>query len=294
MSGVVVVGQLARDLVLEVDALPAAGSAADVGTRHELLGGKGANCARAVAQLGAPVGLLAVAGDDPVGDEMLAQARASGVGTAAVVRRPGTGTGLIVECLEPQARWRYLQHLPEPVHVRPDDLDPAALRAADTVVLQGQQPSRTLADAARLARDAGARTVLDGAPDEAHRDELLAHVDVLRADPAEAGLMVGDRPDDAGSALAAARALRRRGPGLVVLGAEGAGNVAVWDGGERTEPLADVDVVDTTGGGDAMTAALAVALRAGAHPTRALRAASDAAAATVTHPGGRPRLSREG
>lgn len=292
VSGVVVVGQLARDLVLRVDGLPDVGSAAQVTGRREMLGGKGANCAVAVAQLGAPSGLIAVAGDDPVADDVLDQARASGVDCSAVVRRPGTSTGLIVECLEAGGRWRYLEDLPEPVLVGPGDVTRAdGLRSADTVVLQAQQPSETLLDAARTASGSGATTVLDGAPGCAHRDELLALVDVLRADPAEAGLLVGDQPDDAPSALAAARELRRRGPRLVVLGAEGAGNVAVWDGGERTEPLADVDVVDTTGGGDAMTAALAVALRAGHGPARALRAGAAAAADTVGHPGGRPSLT---
>ena len=43
MSGVVVVGQVGRDLVLTVAELPAEGGSADVLERQELLGGKGAN-----------------------------------------------------------------------------------------------------------------------------------------------------------------------------------------------------------------------------------------------------------
>ena len=288
-------GQLARDLVLRIDGLPEAGSAAAVTGRRELLGGKGANCAVAVAQLGAPVALVAAVGDDAVADDLLVQARDSGVDTSAVVRRPGASTGLIVECLERGGAWRYLEDLPEPVLVRAGDIARAEpVHTADTVVLQAQQPCAALLEAARAARAArgrGARTVLDGAPGVEHADELLTLVDVLRADPAEAGLLTGEQPDDVRSALSAARRLRRRGPELVVLGAEGAGNVAVWDGGERTEPLADVDVVDTTGGGDAMTAALTVALRAGHGPGRALRAGTAAAADTVGRVGGRPALT---
>jgi ribokinase len=56
-----VVGQLARDLVLTIDRVPAAGTAADAGDRFEQLGGKGANQAVALAQLGVRPRLVAVA-----------------------------------------------------------------------------------------------------------------------------------------------------------------------------------------------------------------------------------------
>ena len=49
-------------------------------------------------------------------------------------------------------------------------------------------------------------------------------------------------------------------------------------------------VTDTTGAGDALTAALAVALLNGDVPDRAARLAAAAATVTVGHPGGRPRL----
>ncbi|MFG1891405.1 PfkB family carbohydrate kinase [Micromonospora sp. NPDC049051] len=55
---VMVVGQVARDLVLLVDEVPEAGGTAPVRRRRELLGGKGANQAVGLAQLGAAVGLL--------------------------------------------------------------------------------------------------------------------------------------------------------------------------------------------------------------------------------------------
>ena len=74
MSGVVVVGQVGRDLVLTVAELPAEGGSADVLGRQELLGGKGANQAVACRQLGAEVALVGVVGTDSAGAEVLAQA----------------------------------------------------------------------------------------------------------------------------------------------------------------------------------------------------------------------------
>jgi ribokinase len=290
---VVVVGQLARDLLLRVDALPGAGSAADVRERREVLGGKGANCAVAAAHLGAAVGLLAVAGSDDAGDAVLAQAAADGVDTGHVVRRPDTPTGLIVEVLEPDGSWRYLQHLPPAVLLTPDDVEPAApaLRAARAVVLQAQQPGAALRRCAELA---GGMVVLDGAPDADAREALLAGADVLRADPAEAALLAGTEvaEDDVEEMTGVGRRLLGAGPSVVVLGVEGAGNLAVWGDGELFVPFGDTEVVDTTGGGDTLTAALTVALLDGDDPGRALRRAVEATAGTVAVPGGRPALAR--
>jgi hypothetical protein len=52
-----------RDLVLEIDRLPRGGRSATVHRRRELLGGKGANQAVAMVQLGCPTALLR--GADP-------------------------------------------------------------------------------------------------------------------------------------------------------------------------------------------------------------------------------------
>ncbi|MDI5982262.1 PfkB family carbohydrate kinase, partial [Amycolatopsis magusensis] len=62
MSEVAVAGQIARDLVLELPELPPAGTAAAVRHRQETLGGKGANIAVSLAQLGASVSLIGVVG----------------------------------------------------------------------------------------------------------------------------------------------------------------------------------------------------------------------------------------
>src|SRR5436305_8461129 len=137
---VTVVGQLARDLVLVLDALPETGSSGPVRQRRELLGGKGANQAVALAQLGAKPRLVAVTGDDAVGDALLEQARADGIDVSAVARRQGVSTGLIVELLDRRHRWRYLEDLPDPVLLTADDIDAAgaALGGADALIVQLQ------------------------------------------------------------------------------------------------------------------------------------------------------------
>jgi ribokinase len=273
-----VVGQLARDLVLTVADLPDAGSSAPATARLEQLGGKGANQAVGLAQLGVRPALVAVAGDDVIGDVLLEQARRDGIDVSGVVRRRGTLTGVIVEILVDGA-YRYVEDLPL--------LTAADVRAAErqitgraAVLVQLQQPPEAVAAGARLGHDAGRLVVLDGVPGD---DEMLAHATVVRADGKEAAEWLDAPPEEFAPA---ARAMLAKGPSLIVLEVPD-GNLFVWADDDLVVPLTDEKVVDTTGGGDAFVAALTVALLRGDPYPEAARRATAASGATVGHAGGR-------
>jgi ribokinase len=198
---VAVVGQLARDLVLSVAELPEPGTSADAADRREQLGGKGANQAVGLAQLGVRPRLVAVAGDDVIGDVLLDQARADGIDVSTVVRRGGTLTGLIVELLDARAEYRYVQDLP--LLTSADVVGAArALAGADAVLVQLQQPLAVAMAAARIGHDAGRLVVLDGAP------------------PAETSPIAADRP---GTSAVAAPVDQGSASGLTLAGSRGAG-----------------------------------------------------------------------
>jgi ribokinase len=96
----VVVGQVGRDLVLEIDRLPRGGRSATVHRRRELLGGKGANQAVAMVQLGCPTALVGVLGDDAAGDLAPAQAVADGLWISGIVRRRDVQTALLLDLVD--------------------------------------------------------------------------------------------------------------------------------------------------------------------------------------------------
>jgi ribokinase len=290
-SEVVVVGQVARDLVIEVPDAPAA----EPVHRPELLGGKGANQAVALSQLGTSVTLVGVVGQDAFGDTLRARARADRIGTSHLVRRPGTETALLVDVVDEHGRHRYVEHIPDDTLVTETDVIAAAapISAAGSLLVQLDQPTPTALLAARLAHTAGTRVVLDGAPrDPELAPDLLALAHVVRADGGETEALAGHPVADVGTATRAAADLRRRGPALVVLEVAGLGTLFAGDDGTWFVPHIETEVVDPSGAGDALVATLTAALTRRRPLEAAACLAVAAAAATTEHAGGRPCLTR--
>ncbi|MCA2242076.1 MULTISPECIES: ribokinase [Mycobacterium] len=289
--GVVVIGQIARDLVLRTDGPPTPDDSVTIRQRKELLGGKGANQAVGLAQLGVPVALIAVTGDDDAGRTVLARARRDGIDVGGVARR-GT-TALLIDVVARPPERMLLEDVPESSLVQVADLDRSitVFDGADTVSLQLQQPPATVLEAAQRARRRGLRVVADGAPAPHIRAELLAAVDVIRADATEASLIAGREITTAKQAFELAAHLLTCGPGLVAVAVPKVGDLVAWNGGSELFEFADVDVVDPTGAGDAFVAGLIAALRDGAAPPEAGKLAAAAASATVQRLGGRPDLA---
>lgn len=290
-GGVLVVGQIARDLVLHLDRFPEAGGSEAVRSRREMLGGKGANQAVGMAQLGARVVLVGVVGADDVGTRLLRSARQDGLDTTGVVQR-GT-SALLVDLVDAETDRQLLEHVPDESVLTPADIRRArsAFRAAETVCLQLQQPGDSLLEAACLAAEAGARIVLDGTADPDVMDELLPHAHVLRANDHEARLITGLEMTDVATAVGAAQPVLRRGVEVVAFTVQGAGDVVVWSGGHRFFPFSqDEKVVDRTGAGDAFLAGLVVGLGAGCSAEQAGELAAACTSSTVQRLGGRPDL----
>jgi ribokinase len=303
---VVVVGQVGRDLVLRVAGLPGPGGSVTAAERHEVLGGKGANQAVALAQLGVPVALVGVVGADRAGEDALAQAVADGIDVAGVRRRAGTATALLLDLVEDGGTRRLVESVPDGVLLTADDVAAAGALIASCALLSVQL--QTPGSAVRAALDRVPRAALvvaDGAPDDdATRTAVLARADAVRADAAEAALLVGRELPDLAAVRAAAAELLAAGPRLVSLAAGEDGDLVAWRagrppaaddprwaGGAVLVPHLAEAPADPTGAGDASVAALAAALLGGATPEDAAWRAAAAAALTVARAGGRPALS---
>jgi sugar/nucleoside kinase (ribokinase family) len=96
---VVVVGDLATDVVVLLEGSPAPGSDRPAAIRSRG-GGAGANVAVHLARLGTPVTFAGCVGDDAAGTGLVAELAAAGV-TPAVRTVAGAATGTIVSLVEP-------------------------------------------------------------------------------------------------------------------------------------------------------------------------------------------------
>lgn len=292
-GGVVVVGQGARDLVLRADDLPDSGMSVPVSERIERLGGKGANIAVGLRQLNPDLvpSLIAVLGTDTAGALAHSEASDAGLDSRYVVRRGRTA--LLVDLVTSDGERRLFEDVPAESLLSPADILPAseAFHGASIVVLQLQQPADALLAAARLAAQAAAQIVIDGAIEGEARDELLAMASVVRADAREARLLTGMEIEDRADAARAASLLLAHGPELVALSVPESGDLLAWADGTAFYPHAESTPVDPTGAGDAFVAGLVTGLRRGYDHHEIGQLAADAASSTVQRLGGHPELA---
>ena len=287
----VVVGSANADLVVGVQRRPGAGETvlgSDLVTHP---GGKGANQAVAAARLGAGTGLLARVGADANGELLTDSLRRAGVDTSGVLVG-GAPTGVALITVDPSGDNSIVVSPGANARLTPEDIHRAEqlLAAARVVSLQLEIPVETVAAAVAVAERNGTRVVLNPSPPAPLPAEVLAVCDPLIVNEHEARFMlgtVGHPAADAPSTSAEewAVALLAGGPRSVVvtLGAEGA--LLADASGTRRVAGVKVRAVDTTGAGDAFTAALAWRLGLGESLAEAARFAVRVGAAAVTRPG---------
>ena len=279
-----VVGSANADLVIGVERRPGAGETVLGSDLAVHPGGKGANQAVAAARLGARTALLARVGDDAYGRLLLDSQRAAGVDTVGVLVG-GAPTGVALITVDPSGDNSIVVSPGANGRLTPADVKAAAclFQASRVVSVQLEIPLETVVEVVRsLSPDS--RFVLNPSPPRPLPTEVLAACDPLIVNEHEARVVLGeacvsDRPEDW------ARLLLAKGPRSVVitLGAQGA-LVASAEGVARV-PSVKVDAVDTTGAGDAFTAALAWRLGAGSALAEAARYAARVGAAAVTKEG---------
>lgn len=290
MGRVLVIGSVNTDLVCRAPALPRAGETLRGVSFHTYAGGKGANQAVAAARAGATVSFIGAVGRDVFGAERRADLVAEGIDVTRLrtVDAP-SGTALIVVADDGENQIVIVpgaNDLITPV----DALAALREQPCDVLSLTLEIPLET-ARAALMSRPSGVRAVLNVAPFDAAARELLAHVDVLVCNELEVTALLGS---DVAAELACAQVetLRALGPAAVVLTLGARGAVAATSDGAWIVPSLPVDVVDTTGAGDAVCGVLAAWLADGRAVRESVRAAIVAGALATTRAGAQPSLPR--
>jgi pseudouridine kinase len=255
-------------------------------------GGVARNVAENLARLGTEAVLISAVGDDPPGHQLLDGLRAAGVNVDQVLTVPEATTGSYLAVLEQDGG----------LHLGLDDmgvvsaLTPEYLRErtelfreAALVFLDANLPAQTLTAAVRLARRLNVRVAADPTS-VSLATRLTPHLErlwLVTPNEAEAAALcpLPVPHADVSRALAAARHLVSLGVqiAMVTMAEFGVGYASAEGSGHL--PALRTEVVDPTGAGDALTAAVLFGLLNDIPLDESVRLGLSAAALTLRTPG---------
>ena len=285
---VVVVGSINVDLVAVVDHIPAPGESV-LGTQFiRAHGGKAGNAAAALGRLGIHTTIVGCIGDDEFGRDSRDGLEAAGVDTSKLLVHDTASTGVALIFVDAHGENVVGSVSGANFELTPDLLE-QQFNAIETdvsaLMINLEVPMPTVERAVELAHQRRWIVVMNPAPSRPLPEELLAKVDVITPTAVEVDAI---HPDGLAGVLSA-------GCSAIVITRGAAGAEIHWADREPVQiPAFAVDVVDTTGAGDAFSAALTGWLAQGASLEEAAAAAAAVGALTVTASGARNRdLSSE-
>lgn len=294
MAKITVVGSANIDLVVRTPRMPVKGETILGGPFFSGCGGKGANQAVGAARLGGDVTIVARLGQDQFGDTAADNFRQEGIRLDCVFRSAEAHTGIASILVDGAGENLIVVASGANAELSPADVEVSAdaIVAADVVLVQLESPMATVRRAVEIAHQAGVTVLLNPAPGQPLADALLRQVDVLTPNQIEAQIITGLAAGTPAEAEIAARALLEKGVGTVIITLGAAGALVVTAGGAEHVPGFTVDVVDTTGAGDAFSGALAVALSVRQPLAQAVTFANAVAALQVTRQGAAAAMPR--
>jgi ribokinase len=295
MKSIVVVGSVNLDLVCTGRRIPAPGETVTGDRFQTFHGGKGANQAVAVGQLGYPVSMVAKVGDDEFGSRLRQGLADANVDVGAVGTAKGTASGVALISVDAKGQNSITVVPGANGKLTPRDLLKALprLRSAGIILAQLEIPMETVESLSEIAERYKVPLILDPAPARRISKEVLRRVSYLTPNESEACTLCGTRIDDLTPQNAGeyAEKLLKKGAANIIIkmGARGA-FVASADGQRTMVPSFKVRVVDSTAAGDAFNGGLAVALMRGASLAEAVRFAAAVGAVSVTRAGAQPAM----
>lgn len=267
----------------------AVGEVQRVATVIDNAGGKGLNCARAVATCGERVMATGFVGGHN-GAYLCERLDADGVPHDFV--RTEQETRCCLNVIEPNRRSTELLEPGRPVTEEDVNAIERKVRAlaatSDVVTLNGSAPAGCGDDIYRrlvaAVHEAGARAILDTSG-KLLVGSLDAKPDMIKPNTDEIRAILGRKPESIDEVVAAAREVREHhGVGQVVVSLGGDGAVMSCAEGEFRGVAPKIEVVNTVGSGDTMVGAFAVAMARGLAPAEQLRFAMACASANCLTP----------
>lgn len=255
---VIVFGSINLDIVVQVPALPAAGETVVGGDRVMVPGGKGANQALSARRMGVEVILVGAVGRDEFADRATQLLRQGAVDLSHLAQtdRP---TGMALIAVSKDGENSIVVSPGANAAARAEWLESLQTMQDDVLVLQCEVPIAELVEAIAWAKRRKLRVLLNLAPATTLPKQIYRDVDFLIVNRSESEALGSDLGLPVGPCDFARSFADSYGSlAVVTLGAQG---VVADDGTQSfSVPASDVEVVDTTGAGDAFVGAFAASV----------------------------------
>ena len=258
---VLLLGDLNIDIFLNIPSYPQPGGDALSDQMEMRAGGSVSNTAIILSRLGIRTELLTHTGDDPWAEIALRALRAEGVGMQHLVRDPQVGTGLIFLPVTPNGERTMFSYRGANSRLHPAEITPQLFDGLSLLHISGyamlESPQKDAAwRALELASARGIPVTLDLGVEPAavlgpHLERLLGRLDLLVLGLQEALLLAKQPELEPALQVLLAGGVKMIG---LKLGLEGC--LLVTAGKRVRLPGFKVETIDTTGAGDAFSAAL--------------------------------------
>ncbi|MBP1995629.1 ribokinase [Paenibacillus eucommiae] len=280
---IVVVGSLNMDLVVTTERIPKIGETLQGDHIHYVPGGKGANQAVGCARLGASVSMIGAVGTDMFARQIMQGLSEANVGTSCIEQMQNVPTGIasILHTKEdncivvvPGANGHCTAELVTKFE--------AEISSAKLLMVQLEIPVETVHFALQLARQHGVTTVLNPAPAKRLPEEMWRLADYLTPNETEFEELSGVSCKTDSELEQAMKQWEKKYEHMLIVTRGKNGCSYLDDSKLCTISTPKVDVVDTTGAGDAFNAALSVGIASGHGLLEAVDFAVKAASLSVT------------
>lgn len=279
MKKIGVVGSINMDMTVQAERIPLKGETLKGENLKYIPGGKGANQAVAMAKLGADVEMFGCVGDDSAGKDLLENLKSVGVKTEHIRIADNVPTGLaLITVGENDNTIIVVAGANNCVDIDYVNQIRDALLQCDIVLLQHEIPQETVEYTANLCTENGVKVVLNPAPARPVKPEILEKVTYLTPNEHETVILFGEEQSF--------EELMKKYPEKLVItqGSKGV-STCLKNGEVVLVPARKSKVVDTTGAGDTLNGAFAVAITEGRAMKDALKFANTAAGLSIEKAG---------
>ena len=226
-------------------------------------GGKGSNQAVAAKRAGGSVSFVTRLGDDIFGSAALTFYKEEGIDSSSIIIDKNSYTGAaMITVNETTSQNEIVVILGACSHFTSDEIQnlDSVISSSDIVLCQLETNLEATLEVINIAHSKGKTTILNPAPACALPDDTYKNLDYITPNETEAELLTGIKVTNTDSASRAADVLLRRGVRNVIITLGKNGYYAKNAKEELKGDPIEVNVVDTTGAGDAFNGGFAAAL----------------------------------